>query len=241
MRAFLRLSLVGAWLPLVSANATAQQPLGEAYWAGVRANADSVLVAHFGEEFRAKHIFTPYEPIDYAVVGEDGVRWADRDSVSSTPAWCYFEFDIGLDSLNASRNNIAITITPRGERVPASLEPKAEWNGFVQCNGACRFAHDLDGFMVLAKGNGVRCKRKTAFRELRWIPPDSAAWASGERNGRYELTLGKYHGKGETLLGSSTYSYRLFDAIVFDPFTGAVLRKEQRKETYMIACGPTFL
>lgn len=241
LNTMLRYAVLCAFGLLGSTLASGQQPLGEAYWAKLRAKADSVLIAHFGAEFRTKHISDPDDPINYAVVGGNGVAWADLDTVSTLPTRCFFEFDILFDSKQAPRSRIEFTITPEGGRVHPSIEPLAEWNGFVKCAGACRFAYDLEGFIILAKENGLQCKRKTAVRELRWIPPDSAAWSSGERDGRYELTLGKYRGKGETRRGSSTDSYYVFDAIVFDPFTGAVLRKEQRKETYMIGCGREFL
>ncbi|MBX2971937.1 MAG: hypothetical protein KF797_02440 [Flavobacteriales bacterium] len=218
-----------------------QQPLGEAYWQGIRAKADSVLVAEFGKEFREKHIFDPQEPLDYIVVDDDGIDWDDRDTITRIPQYCLFEYCVSLSKAAAisTRPQILFTITPQGERVPASVEPKAEWMGFTDCHGACQIPYDGAGFIAVSRKNGVRVRRKNGFRGLEWIPPDSLEWEAGKRTGRYELTLGQdMHQKGKTpTSGGGAFYWNLYKVAVFDLFTGDLLRVEENHEVYMIACG----
>lgn len=215
----------------------AQGPPDMAYWDGIRARADSVLVHHFGSDFSHRHIFDPEGSPGYIALEERTVPWEDRHTVTTAPVYCCFEYDIGLDSTHASSNNIRLAITPDGHRVPTSIEPEAEWNGLIGRSASCAFAHDLDGFIALARSNGVKCRGKDVLHDLRWIPPDSAARAAGAFEGRYELTLGRYRRTGIERNGRTTYYYRDLRAIVFDPFTGAVVRKKNMQGTYRIACG----
>jgi hypothetical protein len=219
----------------------AQGPLGEAYWQAIRAKADSVLVAEFGKEFREKHIFTPTDPLDYAVVSGNGVDWDDRDTVTVVPEWCYFEYCIGLDEASATRFDgmIRFTITPEGGRVPASREPLAEWNGFVDCSGHCRMPLDLDGFVKIARDHGVRARKKDGPWAVVWVPPDSLAQVAGDERGRYELRLAQYlHRKGATpTSGGGAHYWKVYRFAVFDLLTGSLLRVEEKTVGYKIVCG----
>lgn len=213
-----------------------QQPLGEAYWQDIRAKADSVLVAEFGKEFREKHIFHPQEPLDYIVVDDTAIDWDDRHTVTRVPQYCLFEYCVSLSMASAkfTRPQILFTITPQGQRVPASVEPDAEWHGFADCRGACHIPYDGARFISIARKNGVHVRRKNGFRDLEWISPDSLEWETGKRTGRYELTLGQdMHTKGETPTSGCTFYWNLYKVAVFDFFTGDLLRVEERRETYM--------
>lgn len=218
-----------------------QRPLGEAYWQAIRAKADSVLVAEFGKEFREKYIFEPMYPLDYVVVDDNGISWSKRDTISHPPQWCYFEYCLGVTKSSAILRiaSIRFTITPEGRRVPASMEPNAEWDGFVNCDGICRIAHDGAGFVKLARDHGVKAKRKDGFGGVEWIPPDSLELALGKRTGRYELTLQQdLHKEGEIpTSGGGAFYWRLYKIAVFDLFTGDLLRVEEVQQTYKIACG----
>ena len=209
------------------------QPLGDAYWNKIVDRADSVVISRFGAAFFMDHIFSPIDPLDYIVIGEYSYPWDERDTISRLPESCYFEYDIGFDSLHASRMNIAFGITPAGE-----LIEDEDLRGFVEQGAPAAFHNDLNGFVELARKNGVKCERHTAFRELRWMPLDTAAKVHPDGIGRYELVLGRIRKKKmEKRVSYSTYTYQILDAIVFDPFTGAVLRKEERWETLSVACG----
>lgn len=213
--------------------ALGQEPLGEAYWQGIRAKADSVLVAEFGKEFREKHLFPIVNRLDYIAIGDRTEDWGDRDTITQIPDYCFFEYDVGFDQDHSSRNNIMITITPSGGRVPESIEPYAEWNGLASCQGACEFASDFDGFVARAKELGVHCRRKDAFYGLAWVRPDSLQWQAGERRGGYHLILvgrRKEKGKTETLCCTS-YWYR-YEGIVFDAFSGDLIKREDIYDTY---------
>ena len=223
---------------LLSASASlAQKPLGEAYWQRMRRLADSVLVNHFGQEFRTKHIFNPREPTMYMAFGDESADWLERDTVSRIPTYCHFEYDIGFDSLHASHMNIALDITPQGNRLQPSIEPGAEWNGFVNCSGSCSFKYDLNGFIKLARDGGIKCRKRDAYEHLEWIPPDSSEQAMGVINGRYEVTLAGRKLRHEvTKLMHSTYTSDVYEAIVFDPFTGAILRRTEIDRNSQWAC-----
>lgn len=218
-----------------------QKPLGAAYWDAIRAKADSVLIAEFGKEFREKHIFTPTDPLDHAVVRGNGVDWDDRDTVTQPAQWCYFEYCVGLDEASATHFTpmIRFTITPEGGRVPASMEPKAEWEGSIRCDGPCAFPFDIDGFVKMARQNGVRTRRKDTPWPMLWIPPDSLARSAGEERGSYELRLAQdLHQEGTTpTSGGGAWYWRRYRFAVFDPFKGVLLRTEEREVTYKVACG----
>ncbi len=225
----------------IATQALGQEPLGEAYWQGIRAKADSVLVAEFGKEFREKHIFAPDDPGDYAVIQGKVVDWDSRDTITEPPQWCYFEYFIGLSpgSTNWRDNYIRFTMTPEGERVPPSLDPKTQWDGFAQCNGPCRIPYDGNGFIAIAKKHGVRVRKKDGFKGLQWIPPDSLTADTGERRGHYELALGQnLHKKGTTpTSGGGTYYWNLYKVAVFDLFTGELLRVQEYEEVYQMSSG----
>lgn len=211
----------------------AAQPLGDAYWDRMLDKADSVVISRFGAEFFAKHIFPPIAPMDHIAMGDHTTDWENRDTITRTPEYCHFEYDIGFDTLNAGRINIQLNITPEG----AVLEDE-DLQGFITSPAPVRFRTDLHGFIELARKNGVKCERHTAFRDLRWIPTDTTARLHPGGNGRYELILGRIRKKAmERRIASSTYTYQVVDAIIFDPFTGEVLRKEERQEILSIACG----
>ncbi len=222
-----------------------QRPLGEAYWQAIRAKADSVLIEEFGEEFRTGHIFTPTDPLDYAVVGGNGVDWEDLDTVTVPPQWCYFEYCVGLDAASATHFTpmIRFTLTPEGGRVPASLEPRAEWEGFVQCDGPCSIPFDINGFIEIARRNGVRAGKKEGPWLMEWIPPDSVAQSAGVEFGSYELRLSEYlHKKGSTPKSDGgAWYWKRYRSAVFDPFTGELLRVEEENVTYKVTCGTKFL
>ena len=239
-------------------SAHGQSPLGESYWQQIRSKADSIVIKHFGQTFFNDHIFfDPEYEINYIAFSTGfSCGWDERDTVTTIPELIHFEYLIGFNRDQASRT-IEVAINPDGSLVPPSYDlpptkdqietakqlqrevlfPLQEVYGFTQCDSECLFKYDLDEFIELAKKNGVRCRRKDAFRGLYWFPPDSASWAMGERLGRYELVLGRNTGRGETRLSNSVYKYNIVDAIVFDPFSGEVLRKEEYNQTYMIACG----
>lgn len=212
------------------------QPLGDAYWNGIVDRADSVVIARFGAAFFMEHIFVPVDPLDYIVIGDDSYSWEERDTITRVPASCYFEYDIGFDSVNASRMNIAFSITPEGE-----LIEDEDLRGFISSSGPVQFHTDLDGFIALAKKNGVKCDRSTAFRDLRWVPLDTVAQIHIAGEGRYELVLGRARGTRREKVANSIRTYRLVDSIVFDPFSGAALRKEERSETISWATGASGL
>ncbi len=216
--------------------ALSSQPLGEAYWNKIVDRADSVVISRFGAVFFKDHIFVPDSPLDYIVIGEDTYPWEDRDTITRLPESCYFEYDIGFDSVNASRMNIAFSITPEGE-----LIEDGDLRGFISSSGPEQFHTDLDGFIALAKKNGVKCGRSTAFRDLRWVPLDTVAQIHIAGEGRYELVLGRVRGTRTEKVANSIRTYRLVDSIVFDPFSGAVLRKEERYETMSWATGASGL
>jgi len=212
------------------------QPLGDTYWKGIADRADSVVISRFGAEFFAEHIFVPVDPLDYIVIGEETYRWEERDSITRVPESCYFEYDIGLDSMHVGRMNIAFSITPEG-----GLIHDEDLRGFISTSAPVQFHTHLDGFLALAKKNGVKCERSTAFRDLRWMPLDTTALIHPAGEGRYELVLGRERGTRSEKVAGSVRTYLLVDSIVFDPFSGAVLRKEERYETISWACGTSGL
>ena len=208
------------------------QVYGDAYWGRIVDRADSVVISRFGTDFFDKHIFTPDNPMDYIVVGEYSRNWDDRDTITSVPTSCYFEYDIGLDPMHVGRMNISFSITPDG-----ALIEDEDLRGFVNDEPPITFRHDLQGFIEIARKNGVKCKERDAFRDLRWVPMDTAASIHPNGNGRYELVIGRIRGKGQQNVSNSTFYYRIVDAVVFDPFTGEMLRKEKRHESTGVACG----
>ena len=212
------------------------QPFGDAYWNRIVDRADSVVIARFGAVFFTEHVFVPVHPFDYIVIGEETYPWEERDSITDIPESCYFEYDIGFDSLNASRMNIAFSITPEG-----GLIEDEDLRGFLSPSGPVQFHTDLDGFVRLAKKDGIKCDRSTAFRDLRWMPLDTAAHIHIAGEGRYELVLGRLRGTHSEKVDGSVHTYRLVDSIIFDPFSGSVLRKEERHETISWACGASGL
>ena len=212
---------------------TLSQPLGDAYWDMISERADSVVISRFGRAFFVDHVFRPIDPLDYIVVGEYSYRWDERDTITHVPTYCHFEYDIGIDTMNSSRMNMMFNITPDGH-----LIEDEDLRGFVEQGAPVAFHSDLNGFVELARKNGVKCERRTAFRELQWLPLDTAVKVYPGGIGRYELVLGRIRKKKmEKRVSYSTYTYQIIDAIVFDPFTGAVLRKEERWETLSVACG----
>ncbi len=212
------------------------QPLGEAYWVRIRERADSVVISRFGSDFFKHHVFTPAEALEYVVVGDGSIDREHRDTITREPSLCRFEYNIGFDALHAGWMNISFSITPDGR-----LIEDEDLRGFVEHGPPFAFHTDLCGFIELARANGVRCARRSAFREIRWIPLDTTARVHPGGNGRYELVLGRIRGKKREKVSSSTHTYQVVDAIVLDPFTGAVLRKEERHETLGWTCGPEFL
>ncbi|MEO8590629.1 MAG: hypothetical protein ABI432_14740 [Flavobacteriales bacterium] len=186
------------------------------------------------------HIFTPEYPLDYIVVGEYSYMWQERDTITRPPTSCYFEYDIGLDSMHVGRMNISFSIKPNGE-----LIEDEDLKGFVDYGPSVLFHADLHGFMELAKENGVKCKRKEAFRDLRWVPLDTAARIHPNGIGRYELVMARIRGKGQEKRSNGTYYFRFVDVAVLDPFTGEVLRKETLREargrSLGTACGMSSL
>lgn len=208
------------------------QPLGYAYWNKIKERADSVVISRFGTDFFLNHIFTPESSIGYIVVGESSCGWAERDTIRREPTSCYFEYDIGLDPLHVSRMNISFSITPKGE-----LIEDEDLRGFIADSAPVKFYSDLQGFILLAKRNGVKCKPVDAFVELQWVRLDSASGISPDGVGRYELVLGRVMGTHSERISNSVHTYRLIDAITFDPFSGAVLRKEKFHLTLSWACG----
>lgn len=212
------------------------QPLGDSYWNNILDRADSVVIARFGAVFFTEHIFVRVDPLDYIVIGEETYRWEERDTITRIPASCYFEYDIGFDSMNVGRMNIAFSITPEG-----GLIKDEDLRGFISTSAPVQFHTDLDGFLELARKNGVKCDRGTAFRDLRWVPLDTAALIHTAGEGRYELVIGRDRGTRSEKVAGSVHTYRLADSIVFDPFSGAVLGKEERHETISWACGATGL
>ena len=222
-----------AWICLLALHGSAlSQPLGDAYWNRIIERADSVVISRFGAAFFNDHIFPPIDPLDYVLVDGSSISWADRDTITRAPTHCYFEYDIGFDTLNASRLNISFSITPDGH-----LVEDADLRGFVDHGPPIAFHTDLSGFIELARSNGVRCARKSAFRDLEWIPSDTAAQVNLGGVGRYELVLGRIRGKKKVRVPFSTHYDQIVDVIIFDPFTGAILRKEQRRESLGWACG----
>ena len=212
------------------------QPLDEAYWNKILDRSDSVVISRFGTEFFMQHVLTPVDPLDYIVIGEYSYGWDERDTIGRLPERCYFEYDIGFDTVNVSRMNISFSITPDGR-----LIEDEDLKGFVEHGPPVAFHTDLDGFVELARANGVKCERRNAFRELRWVPLDTAQRFHPGGLGRYELVLGRVGRKKELRLSNSTHTYQVVDAVVFDPFTGAILRREERRETWSVACGPGIL
>lgn len=227
-----RRSIAAMGLLLVSQGSAMAQQLGDDYWDRIVDRADSVVIARFGADFFLDHIFEPMYPMDYILFGDTHCSWEDRDTVTTIPSQCYFEYDIGFDTLHVGRMNIHFSITPDGR-----LIEDEDLSGFVASAPPIAFYTDLDGFVQLARENGVRCSRKDAFRALYWIPADTAARIHPGGIGHYELILGRVGKKKEKQVEGSTWYYQVVDAIVFDPFTGAVLRKEQLNESLGWACG----
>lgn len=208
------------------------QPLGDVYWNRILDRADSVVIARFGHAFFMNHIFPPVNDLDHIVIGERSYAWEDRDTITRTPTYCHFEYDLGFDTLHAGRMSILLNITPEDEVIEDE-----DLRGFVALPAPVTFHTDLNGFVQLAREHGVRCERSSAFRGLYWMPADTALRVQPRGNGSYELILGRIRKKvKETRSSNSTHTYREVDAIVFDPFTGAVLRKEKRRETISISC-----
>lgn len=208
------------------------QALGDAYWNKILNHADSVVISRFGHVFFMNHIFTPEYPLEYISVGGYSLRWDDRDTITQPPDYCHFEYDIGFDRRNVGRMNILLNITPQGEMLADE-----DLRGFILGQPPLAFHTDLKGFIALARANGIRCKRNQAFRDLRWVPLDTAAQIHPDGVGRYELVLGLVRGERTEKLSNSVHTYLLVDCIVFDPFTGTILKKEERYETISWACG----
>ena len=225
-------SLVSLISFVATGGAVISQTLGDAYWDRIVVRADSVVISRFGTDFFINHIFTPEYSLDYIVDGEYSYDWEDRGTITRPPTSCHFEYDIGFDSLNSGRMNIMLNITPGGK----VLEDE-DLRGFISGPVPVAFYTDLPGFIELAKRNGVKCKPKEAFRVLRWVPLDTAARIHPHGEGSYELTLGKARGTRSEKVANSVHTFRIVDSIVFDPFSGAILRKEERFETISWACG----
>lgn len=226
----MRYRYIGILLCLAFApNGLSAQLLDEEYWLRIRARADSIVVARFGKDFFRKHIFVPRGPLDYIVVGGSTVDWEDRHTVSSRPESCYFEYDIGLDTRRRGPMNISFSITPDGD-----LVVDEDLRGFIADPSPVSFCTDFKGYMRIARENGLRCRGRDAFRDLRWIASDTSAKVANEGVGRYELVIGR---EGEVIKEESERSfgtYLLVEVVIIDPFTGVVLRKETRRETLML-------
>lgn len=212
--------------------AVSSQTFGDTYWERILERADSVMISRFGTDFFDKHIFTPDKPLDYIVVGEYSYDWNDRDTITTIPTSCYFEYDIGLDPMHVGRMNISFSITPEGV-----LVEDEDLRGFVSDKPPITFRYDLQGFIRMARQNGVKCKEQDAFRDLRWVPLDTVESIHPNGNGRYELVIGRLRGTGQRKVSNSTFYFRKVDAVVFDPFTGEMLRMEEREESTGVACG----
>lgn len=211
----------------------AAQTFSDAYWNRIVDRADSVMMARFGREFFLQHIFVPEDEMDYVAFDDTHLMWSERDSVASVPLYAHFEYDIGLDTMHVGRRNISFNITPEGV-----LLEDGDMRGFNDGPAPLAFHTDLAGFVKLAKSNGVKCHYHEAFRDLRWIPNDTVLGEASAGKGHYELILGRVRKKEkERRLSTTTFTYHEVDAIVFDPFTGAVLRTERREETTRISCG----
>ena len=212
------------------------QTLGDPYWNKIIERADSVVISRFGTDFFMNHIFTPVGPLDYMVVGEYSYMWGERDTITRPPTSCYFEYDIGLDPMHVSRMNISFSITPNGE-----LIEDEDLQGFIAASAPIMFSSDLQGFILLAGKHGVKCKPADTFVDLRWVRLDTASRISPNGVGRYELVLGRVRGTRSERISNSVHTYKLIDAIIFDPFSGAVLRKEKLHLTLSWVCSPANL
>jgi len=204
------------------------QLLDESYWLRIRARADSIVIARFGKDFFQKHSFVPRGPLDYIVLGGKTIDWEDRHTVSSRPESCYFEYDIGLDTRRRGLMNIGFSITPDGD-----LVVDEDLRGFVADPAPVIFYTDFKGFIRIARENGLKCRRRDAFRDLRWIASDTSAGVVNDGIGRYELVIGR---DGDVIKEESERSFGTFllvEVVIIDPFTGVVLRKETRRETLM--------
>jgi hypothetical protein len=213
------------------------QTLADAYWNRIKERADSVVISRFGTDFFIHHIFAPEYPLDYIVVGEYSCLWEDRDTITGPPTSCYFEYDIGLDPMHVARLNISFSITPEGR-----LLEDGDLKGFVADGSPVKFKTDLKGFIALAKQQGVKCRRSEAYRDLRWVPLGTTVGINPGGVGRYELVLGRrIRGTHTEEVQHSIVTYQVFDTIVVDPFSGAVLRKEKRREILLWASDVRFL
>lgn len=218
--------------PLASAT-SAQGPLGHLFWVAYQAKADSVVRAHFGAAFTQQHVFRD-DPSDLPTsVGNGLVSGSTRDSISQVPDWCAFAYRIGLDSSHAA-SEIYFALNPHGEPAPIVWETPTDWQGFVACESGCSFKYDLNGFRKVAEENRVRRSRDLVFHDLTWVQPVPI---DGFRAGRYELVLARYRGREYHRALSSKHSYKVYDIVVFDPFSGVLLRTERDLVKYKISCG----
>lgn len=124
--------------------------------------------------------------------------------------------------------SISFSITPDGD-----LVADEDLRGFVADPAPVSFYTDLRGYIRIARENGLKCRRRDAFRDLCWIASDTSGGVK-DGMGRYELIIGR---EGEVIKEESERSFGTFllvDVVVIDLFSGVVLRKEIRRETLML-------
>lgn len=189
----------------------------------MKARADSLLVATYGQQF-VQHYTVWNIQGSYIHNAQESGNWTDQ--LAASPTRFLFRYDLKLDAQHVYTELIEFELDARGQFAPDSiadafgLERRLPWT-------AKRFSLRYEAALQLVtRLSGARRQSLTGF--LDW---DGLRQANFHGHFRFYVQVPTGSDKDLHLGGRSEITTH-FDVYIFDPWTGAWLTKKKMKTSY---------